>query len=85
MRRFLARLTNLFHPSRAEGELAREIDAHLALLQEDFERRGLSPEAARNTVRFTLGRPTTAQDIETLLNVMPAIVRRLRRSYIPYP
>jgi cysteine desulfurase len=46
---------------------------------------GLSPEAARNTVRFTLGRHTTAQDIETLLNVMPAIVRRLRRSYIPYP
>ena len=46
---------------------------------------GLSPEAARTTVRFTLGRHTTAQDIETLLNVMPATVRRLRRSYIPYP
>jgi cysteine desulfurase len=45
---------------------------------------GLSPEAARTSVRFTLGRHTTAQDIEKLLDVMPTIVGRLRRSYIPY-
>jgi hypothetical protein len=38
MRRFFSRLTNLFRGGRAESELAREIEAHLALLQEDFER-----------------------------------------------
>ena len=47
MRRFFARLVNLFRGPRAESELAREIESHLALLEDDFERRGLSPEAAR--------------------------------------
>jgi hypothetical protein len=46
-RRILARLWNLFHGRRAEAELAREVDAHLVLLADDFERRGMSPEDAR--------------------------------------
>jgi hypothetical protein len=37
MRRFFARLGNLFRTRRAESEMAREIEAHLALLQEEFE------------------------------------------------
>ncbi len=47
MRRFLARFANLFRDRRAEGELTREVEAHLALMQEDFERRGLPPEEAK--------------------------------------
>lgn len=39
---------------------------------------GLVPEAAHGSVRFTLGRSTTAEDIETVISVMPAIVERLR-------
>jgi cysteine desulfurase len=44
---------------------------------------GRSPEAARSTVRFSLGRQTTEGDIERVLEVMPSSVRRLRASYVP--
>ena len=39
---------------------------------------GLEPEAAHGSVRFTLGRSTTADDIETVIAAMPPIVERLR-------
>ena len=39
---------------------------------------GLSYEAAHGSLRFTLGRATTAQDIEHVIAVMPGIVERLR-------
>jgi len=47
MRRFLERLLNLLRVRRPDYDLAREIDAHLALLQDTYEARGLSPDAAR--------------------------------------
>jgi len=46
LRRTLARLGNLFRNNRAEQELAREVASHLALMTDDFERRGLSREDA---------------------------------------
>lgn len=39
---------------------------------------GLAPEMARSTLRISLGRTNTEQDIETVLNVLPEIVARLR-------
>jgi predicted permease len=45
--RFLRRLLNVVRPSHAETDLVREIDAHLALLADDFQRRGLSADEAR--------------------------------------
>jgi len=55
MRRFLARFANLFRRRSAEREMAREIESHLALLREDFERRGLSPEEAALAARRAYG------------------------------
>jgi len=49
------RLVNLFRGSQAERELAREIEAHLALLQEDFERGGMPPEEARLAAKRAYG------------------------------
>src|SRR6202021_2791651 len=46
-RRIVARLRNLVANQRAEGDLAREVESHLTLLADDFERRGMSPEEAR--------------------------------------
>ncbi len=46
MRRLWLRFANLFRVKEAEREMSREIEAHLALLQEDFERRGMSSEEA---------------------------------------
>ena len=55
MRRFIERLLNLLRVRRPDHDLAREIDAHLALLQDTYEARGLSPEAARRAARLALG------------------------------
>ncbi len=55
MRRFFLRLANLFRVGRAEREMAREIEAHLALLQEDFERQGMPPEEARLAAKRAYG------------------------------
>lgn len=55
MRRFLQRVLNLLRVRQPEQDFAREIDAHLALLQDTFEARGLSPAAAKRAARLTLG------------------------------
>jgi len=39
---------------------------------------GLSPDAARSSLRFSLGRPTTAEEIDHAIRVIPAVVERLR-------
>jgi cysteine desulfurase len=39
---------------------------------------GLSYEAAHGSIRFTLGHSTTEQDIDFVIEVMPAIIERLR-------
>ena len=43
-RRMFAKLTNLFRRRRADHELDREVSAHLALLEDEFQRRGTSLE-----------------------------------------
>jgi predicted permease len=55
MRRFLLRLLNLVRRNRAEQELAREIAAHLQLLEDEFQRRGMSVAEARRAARIALG------------------------------
>jgi len=62
MRRFLKRLANLFRP-RAEREMNREIEAHLALMQEDFERRGLPPDEARLAAKRAYGGVEQAKEM----------------------
>jgi putative ABC transport system permease protein len=46
-RRFFAKLGSLLRRGRAERELDREIASHLALLEDEFQRRGMSPADAR--------------------------------------
>src|SRR5882672_3489851 len=47
LRRFFLRLYNVLRPGRTEPDLAREVASHLALLEDEFIRRGLTPEEAR--------------------------------------
>lgn len=47
MRRFVLRIRNMLRPAKPESELAREIAAHLALIEDEFLRRGLTPAQAR--------------------------------------
>lgn len=55
IRRFFAKLFGTLGNKRVEAELTREIASHLALLEEDFARRGMSPEEARLAARRTYG------------------------------
>src|ERR671915_1274722 len=55
MRRFFLRLLNLIRPGHLEPSLSREITSHLNLLEEEYRRRGKSPEEAHRAARVTLG------------------------------
>jgi len=55
MRRFCARIANLFRRAHAERQMAREIDSHLALIAEDFERTGMPPQEAALAARRVYG------------------------------
>src|SRR5581483_11186230 len=55
MRRLLARLANLFHNTHSERELEREVASHLALMADDFERRGMSREDALMAAKCAYG------------------------------
>ena len=54
-RRILSRLRNLLCNSRTEQDLAREVASHLALLGDEFERRGMSPADARIAAKRAYG------------------------------
>ena len=62
MRRLAARLRNLFGHDRVDAELAREMSSHLALLEEEHSRRGLSPDEARLAARRAMGSVALARD-----------------------
>jgi putative ABC transport system permease protein len=53
----------MFRSQTAERELAREVDSHLKLLQEDFERRGLSPNEAQLAARRAYGGVELAKEL----------------------
>jgi hypothetical protein len=55
MRCILLRLLGSFRSSRAERELAREIQAHLQLLEDRFLANGMGPEEARHAARRAFG------------------------------
>ena len=50
-RRLALRLRNFFRPGPAEVDLARELSAHIDLIEEDLRHRGLSHEQARLAAR----------------------------------
>lgn len=55
LRRAFLRFYQLFTNSKAEAELAREIAAHLALLEDEYLRQGMNPEDARLAARRAYG------------------------------
>jgi putative ABC transport system permease protein len=63
MRRFFARLANLFRRPALERELSREIASHLALLQEEYERRGFAPDDAQLAARRAYGGAEQAKEL----------------------
>src|SRR5579863_3784567 len=63
MKRFLPKLATPLYRTRPPRELSREIESHLALLQDDFERRGLSPVEAALAARRAYGGVEQAKEL----------------------
>jgi putative ABC transport system permease protein len=63
-RRLFAKLKNLFRRGRAEHELTREVSAHLTLLEDEFQRRGMSLEEARFEARRAYGGVEQAKQLQ---------------------
>jgi len=64
LRRLLLRLYHVFRRGPAEEQLAREMAAHLALIEEDYRRRGLNAEEARAAARRAFGGVDQAKEIQ---------------------
>lgn len=52
---FLQRLLDLTRRRRRDAHLAEDVETHLALLADDYERRGLTPDEARSAARRAFG------------------------------
>ena len=63
MRRFVARFVMLFRRTRADRELTREIGAHLAMLEDEHRRRGMSADEAKLAARRAIGSVALAKDL----------------------
>src|SRR5215472_2003740 len=55
LRRILMKFYLLFANSKVEADLAREIAAHLALVEDEYRRQGMTPEEARRAARIAYG------------------------------
>ena len=64
LRRLLHRLYNGVRPSKAERDLTREVSSHLTLLQDEFQRRGVSVEEARLAARRAFGGVEQAKEVQ---------------------
>ena len=90
LRRMFARFCLLFANSRVEADLAREIDSHLALLEEEYLRQGMTPEEARRAARIACGGVEQAKQLHRdergfqflgqILQDTRYALRRLRKS-----
>ena len=90
MKRFIHRLLNVFRRDEAARELDREVASHLALLEDEHRRRGLSPEHARLAARRAMGSTALVKDLhrdarsfvrlEDLARDFRHAVRTLRRA-----
>ena len=62
LRRFFRRLDSFLRPARAEDELAREVAAHRALLEDEYRLRGLAADEARVAAARAFGGVELSKD-----------------------
>src|SRR6201987_5422057 len=90
LRRIFLRFYLFFADSKVEAELAREISAQLALLEDEYLRQGMTPEDARRAARLAYGGVEQAkqlhrderafQGLGQILQDTRCTYRQLRRS-----
>ncbi len=67
------RVRTLFGARALDRDFEQELDAHLALLAHDYERRGMRPDEARRAARLRLGGVETLKDQHRDTRGLPAI------------
>ena len=73
------RLRDFLRPGRAEPDLAREVASHLALLEDEFVRRGLGAEEARRAATRAFGGVEQAKERPSGRAVLRLAGRRAAR------
>lgn len=63
LREWIQRLAGTFGQGRGDGDLEQELETHLALVEDELRRRGMSPEAAAREARIQSGRSMHTMDI----------------------
>ena len=63
MRRFITRVIHIFRRDRAEQELDRELTSHRAVLEDEYQRRGLTADEARLAARRAIGSTAHLKDL----------------------
>jgi hypothetical protein len=63
IRRFVLRLRNAIRPHTGEIDLERELLSHVALIEDEHLRRGVSPEDARLAASRAIGSVALASDL----------------------
>lgn len=76
--RTIAKIRNLWRSRRADEELEREIAAHVALLEEEYERRGMSPQEAQTAARRKLGGVEQAKQAHRDQRSIPSLEQTLQ-------
>jgi predicted permease len=84
LRRIFLRLYLVFANSKVEAELAREISAHLALLEDEYLRQGMTPEDAPRAARLAYGGVEQAKQLhrdERAFQGIAQLVQEIRYSF----
>ena len=71
-------ITKFVRPSQLEAEIDDELRSHIEHRADDLARSGLTPAEARSSLRLSLSRLTTNDEITRALDIVPACVARLR-------
>jgi putative ABC transport system permease protein len=90
MKYLFRRLISLFTGARDDAELSREVSSHLAMLEADYEQRGMTRDEARLAARRAMGSVALAKDlhrdarsfvwVEDLRRDLRHAIRALRRA-----
>ena len=78
LRRIILKFYSLFANSKAETELLREIAAHLALLEDEFVSKGMSPEEARRAARRAYGGVEQAKQLHRNERSYPGLAQTVQ-------
>ena len=71
--RMLSRVVALFSHRRDDGDLDQEMDAHRALLVDEYRRRGLAEDEARRVAHLALGNATQLREAHRAIRGVPLL------------